>query len=196
MKYLVVGLGNPGKEYEGTRHNVGKMLLDHLFRTHKAEEWREDKKLKTVSADFSAGKDTVALLFPLTMMNNSGKAVGPVIKSKKDLERLVVVHDDLDLPLGRVKISYGRGSGGHRGLDSIMRALKSRDFVRVRIGISSATPSGKLRKPTGEKAVIDFILGKFKPDELEKLKKEFKKIAEAIEAFVKDGRQRMMSEYN
>src|SRR3989344_5844712 len=136
MKFFVVGLGNPGKEYENTRHNVGKMFLDHFFRAYKGEKWEENKKVKAEVAPLSIGKHEISLIFPLTMMNNSGRAVAPFIKSKKDLERLVVVHDDLDLPLGRYKISFGKNSGGHHGAESIMRALKSKDFIRVRLGIS------------------------------------------------------------
>ena len=85
-------------------------------------------------------------------MNNSGKSLFPLIKSKKTAEQLVVVYDDLDLPLGTLKVSFNRGSGGHRGLDSIIKALKTREFTRIRIGTSSATPSGKIKKPIGEKS--------------------------------------------
>ena len=196
MKYAIVGLGNPGVGYEHTRHNVGEMALLEFGRAQGVKTWHEDKKLKAKVAETKLGTHTASLVFPLTMMNNSGKAVAPFIKSKKDLERLAVIYDDLDLPLGRFKISYGRGSGGHRGLESIIKTLKSKDFLRIRVGISPATPSGKLKKPTGEKAVIDFILGKFKPAELDILKKEFKKIAEALEVFVQEGREKMMNQFN
>ena len=195
MKYRVVGLGNPGKEYENTRHNVGEMALRQLHRAFEATEWEEDKKLKAETAEAKLGKHAITLVFPLTLMNNSGKSVAPLVKSKKDLERLVVIHDDLDLPLRKIKISYGKNSGGHRGVESIMRAVKSKEFIRIRIGVSPETSGGKLKKPSGEKAVVDFILGKFKPTELEMLKKEFKSIAGAIEVFVEGGREKMVSTF-
>ena len=87
------------------------------------------------------------------------------------------MHDDIDLPLGTLKISYNKGTGGHRGLDSVVKAVKTKEFARIRIGISPATPKGKIKKPQGEKAVIDFILNKFKPAELETIKKSSKKSA-------------------
>jgi len=129
-------------------------------------------------------------------MNKSGKAVASLVKSKKDLENLVVIYDDIDLPLGKMKISFNKSSGGHRGLESIIKALKSQEFLRIRIGITPATPSGKLKKPHGEKPVINFILGEFKKPELEILKKLSKKAAEAIEVFFAEGKDKAMSLYN
>ena len=122
-------------------------------------------------------------------------------KNKKAAEQLVVVYDDLDLPLGTLKVSFNRGAGGHRGLDSVIKLLKTREFTRIRIGTSSATPSGKVKKPIGEKAVISFILGKFKPKETETLKKSFKKALEAVEIIVSEkspllGREKAMGEVN
>ncbi len=195
MIYTIVGLGNPGREYENTRHNVGVMALTSIFKAFEAKEWNEEKKKSAKTAVASIGKGKAVLVEPLVFMNSSGKAVLPFIKTAKDRERLVLIHDDLDLPLGKVKLSYGRSSGGHKGVDSVMRMLKSKNFLRVRIGVSSATYGGKLKKPTGEKDVIDFILGKFKPSELETLKKEFKKIAEAVQVFVDSGREKMVSTF-
>jgi len=174
---LVVGLGNPGKEYENTRHNTGRMMVFMV-----AE--KIDSKLK------------IKFITPDTFMNNSGRAVVPFIKSKKDLKDLVVIYDDVDLPLGKMKISYDRSSGGHNGLESIIKKLKSREFVRIRIGIAPATPSGKLRKPKGEEAMLKFLLGKYKEDELKELKKLSKKVLEALEVFFAEGKDKAMSIYN
>ena len=173
---LVVGLGNPGKEYENTRHNTGRILVGIL-----------EKKLEGQKVKF---------LTPDTFMNNSGRAVAPLIKSKKDLKDLVVIYDDIDLPLGKMKISFNRSSGGHNGLGSIIKHLKSEEFLRIRIGISHETPSGKLRKPKGEKAVLNFLLGEFKKPELEILKKLSKKVAEAIECIYSESKEKAMSLYN
>lgn len=173
---LVVGLGNPGKEYEGTRHNTGRILVGMI------EKKLEGKKIKFITPD--------------TFMNNSGKAVVPLVKNKKDLKDLVVIYDDIDLPIGKIKISFNRSSGGHNGLGSIIKALKSEEFLRIRIGISPATPTGKLKKPTGEKAVLNFLLGEFKKPELETLKKLSKKVAEAVETIFTESKEKAMSLYN
>ena len=173
---LLVGLGNPGKEYENTRHNTGRIILGFI------EKKLEGQKIK--------------FLMPDTFMNNSGKVVAPLIKTKKDLENLVVVYDDIDLPLGKMKISFNRSSGGHNGVGSIIKCVKSEEFLRIRIGISPATPKGVVKKTKGEKAVLNFLLGEFKPKELEELKKLSKKVAEAVETIFSEGKDKAMSLYN
>ena len=173
---LVVGLGNPGEEYENTRHNTGRILVGII------EKKLGDQKIKFITPD--------------TFMNNSGRAVVPFIKSKKDLKDLVVIYDDIDLPLGKMKISFNRSSGGHNGLGSIIKSLKSEEFLRIRIGISPETPSGKLRKPKGEKAVLNFLLGEYKKPELEILKKLSKKVSEAVETIFNESKEKAMSLYN
>lgn len=189
---IIVGLGNPGAEYENTRHNTGRMILDIFRQKNNLPEWQEDKKLKSLISK----KNKITLLLPETFMNKSGEAIAKIIKSKKAAESLVVIHDDLDLPLGRFKISFNRGAGGHRGVQSIVKTLKTEAFTRIRVGIASATPSGKIQKPIGEKAVIDFILGKFKDKELETFKKIAKKISEAIDMIATKGREKAMGIYN
>ena len=174
---LVVGLGNPGQEYENTRHNTGFIILTMV-----------EKKLDI--------KNKIKFIFPDKFMNNSGKVVAPLIKSKKDLKDLVVIYDDIDLPLGKMKISFNRSSGGHNGLGSIIKALKSEEFLRIRIGTSPSTLSGKMRKPKGEKAVLNFLLGKYKKSELDELKKLSKKIAQALEIIFTEGKEKAMSLYN
>ena len=173
---LVVGLGNPGKEYENTRHNTGRIMVGLI------EKKLEDSKIKFITPD--------------NFMNNSGKAVAPLIKAKKDLKDLVVIYDDIDLPLGKIKISFNRSSGGHNGLGSVIKALKSEEFLRIRVGISSATPKGVVKKPKGEKAVLNFLLGEYKKSELETIKKLGKKIAEAVEMIFTEGKDKAMSLYN
>src|SRR3989344_5973798 len=168
---LVVGLGNLGKEYENTRHNTGRILVGMI------EKKLEDSKIKSLK-----------FLLPDTFMNNSGRAVAPLVKNQKDLKDLVVIYDDIDLPLGKIKISFNRSSGGHNGLGSIIKSLKSEEFLRIRIGISPATPSGKIRKPKGEKAILNFLLGEFKKSELETIKKLSKKVAEIVETIFAEGK--------
>ncbi|MFA6227178.1 MAG: aminoacyl-tRNA hydrolase [Candidatus Paceibacterota bacterium] len=189
MNYTIVGLGNPGQEYEWTRHNTGAMVIDAFAKLVGVEEWKEDKKLNSLVAKEKVGKNTVMLIKPNTFMNKSGNAVGPIIKSKKSAETLVVIHDDLDIPFGKIKMSFNKSAGGHRGVVSIVKAIKTEAFIRLRVGISPATGSGKIKKPQGEKAVVDLILGKFKPAEQITFKKLAKKAAEGLEILVKDGRE-------
>lgn len=176
--FYLIGLGNPGDEYKDSRHNTGKMAVDFL----KAKNSSKQTKAKIIESE--------------EFMNHSGKAVGKVVKNKKAAEKLIVVHDDLDLPLGVMKISFGKGTGGHRGLDSVVKAVKTKDFIRVRIGISPTTPSGKIKKPQGEERVLDFILKSFKPKEMLILKKVLKKASEAIEVIVAEGREKAMNQFN
>ncbi len=184
--WTIVGLGNPGGEYDNTRHNIGRDLVRAIAKGEGIKEWKDDAKThaQLVRGEFFGKK--VTLVLPDTYMNNSGKALATLIKSKKDAEQLVVVHDELDLPLGKIKFSFGSSAGGHRGVDSIQKALKTKDFVRIRIGISPATAAGKLKKPESDDTV-DFVLGKFKPTEQEKLKKVKKLLAEALELLITEG---------
>jgi PTH1 family peptidyl-tRNA hydrolase len=132
---------------------------------------------------------------PDVYMNNSGGPLRKLVTSKKAAEKLVVLHDELDLPLGKVKISFGSSAGGHNGIKSVIAALKTQDFIRIRIGISPSTSSGKLKRPDGED-IVKFVLGKFKPTEQEKLKKVKKIVEEALEIILEDGKDAAMSEIN
>jgi peptidyl-tRNA hydrolase, PTH1 family len=195
MPYIFVGLGNPGEEYKDTRHNTGRMILEWLGESFKAD-WKEDRKLKVKSAKVKIGKQSVILLLPDTFMNNSGKAVRPFVENQKQTEKIVVIYDDLDLPFGKVKISFNKSSGGHKGLESVIKALKTEKFPRIRVGISPVTPTGKMKKPSGEEAVTKVIMGKYKEEEIKTLKKISKKINEILETFVLDGLEKAMTEFN
>ena len=172
MQWIIAGLGNPVQEYDGTRHNVGRDMA-------RALEDTLTPKAKVVTPD--------------VYMNNSGGPLRKLVASKKAAEKLIVVHDDLDLPIGKVKLSFGSGSGGHRGVESVIKALKTKDFIRIRIGISPATASGKTKKPD-PKRVVDFVLGKFRAPELEKLKKIRKTVLEALTLLLEEGLERAMTE--
>ncbi len=160
--YIVVGLGNPDAEYQCTRHNTGRMAADFVC-----------DKIRGIK-----------VLTPDTYMNHSGKFVSKFIKSKKAAQKLIVIYDDLDLPLGSMKISYNRSSGGHKGLESIIRALKTKEFIRIRIGI------GK------KKDVEKHILSNFTKREMEILKKVFKKVVSAVETIRDEGLAPAMAEFN
>ena len=189
MQYIIVGLGNPGEEYANTRHNSGRMVVERFRKKNDFPEWTADKRLKALVSKGSWGKDKVILLMPDNFMNVSGKSVATLIKNAKDAERTIVVYDDLDLPLGSMRISFNRSSGGHKGVESIIKALKTRAFARLRIGVCPTTPSGKLRKPKGEEALLDFIVGPFKKVEADEMKKVTKKGAEAVAFILEDGRE-------
>lgn len=174
MSYTVVGLGNPGEDYKRTRHNAGRMAVDFI-----------DGKVSGIK-----------IFTPESYMNRTGSAIAKIIKSKKAAQDLIVIYDDMDLPLGGLKISYDRSSGGHKGLDSIIRALKTREFIRIRLGVSPQTPSGKIKKPKGELAVDKFILGEFKKPELDILKGVFKRVLEIVETIVEQGFEKAMNRFN
>lgn len=196
MNFVIVGLGNPGEDYEKTRHNVGWMILDRFWKDFDFKEWQESSKNKGEVSEGKVGKFKVTLLKPRTMMNGSGKAVQTLVTSKKKAENLIVIHDDLDLPLGSFKLVFNRGTGGHKGVESIKRALGTKAFVRIKVGISATTPSGKLKKPKGENKVLDFIVGDFKEPEVLKIKKAAKDISAALESIILDGRQLAMNDWN
>lgn len=196
MSYVIVGLGNPGKEYENTRHNTGRIALEYFAHAHDFSPWQNDRKTQALKSEGAIKKEKAVLLEPETFMNKSGTSVKPLITSEKKAESLIVVHDDLDLPLGAFKIVFGRGPGGHRGIESIIRAVKTKNFIRIRIGIAGVTPSGKIKKPKGEKEIIDFIIGTFKPKELEIIKKTSKIVSQAIETLIIEGKAIAMNRFN
>ncbi len=193
---FIVGLGNPGEEYKKTRHNAGRIILELILKSNDFLEWKDDMKLKSFRSKGEIEGEKFELFLPNTFMNNSGVAVAQLIDAPKKLSRLIVIYDDLDITIGSLKISFNRSSGGHNGLESIIKKVKSQEFVRIRIGVSPHTPTGKIRKPKGEEAVLKFLLGEFKEDELKILKKQSKVIAEVITLISKEGYQKAMSLHN
>lgn len=202
MSYIIVGLGNPGEEYLNSRHNTGRFMAEMFVRANNFSEFSPNKKLKALVSFGKLKTHKVQLVLPETFMNKSGLSVAALVKNKKAAERLAVIHDDLDIPFGKFKISFNKSAGGHRGVESIIRALKTKAFARIRVGISPASAkafTGKLiagQKPRGEEAVNKFILAKFSPDQLTALKKLSKKVSEAIAALVAEGREKAMGQYN
>ncbi len=177
--YYIVGLGNPGEEYINTRHNAGRTILELLQNKFELDDFVLDQKNNALTSEGKIGKEKVCLIQPEGFMNNSGKSL-KFIKTKKEASRVIVIYDDLDLPLGRIKMSFNRGTGGHKGVESVAKQLKTLEFIRVRIGVSPQTPTGKTKKPSGEDRVIKFILGKFKDEELKELKKVAKQVGEVL----------------
>ena len=160
------------------------------------EEFDFNKKLNAHVAETKIGKERVTFVAPDTFMNLSGKSIVQLVKSVKAAERLVVIYDDFALPIGRMKISFNRSSGGHNGIESIIKAVKTEAFVRIRIGTAPEKANGDAKVPHGEEKVLKFILSKFKDDEMKTLKKVAKRAAEAVEVLVKESREKAMSVYN
>ena len=166
----IIGLGNPGDKYKDTRHNVGWRILDVLA---DGADWKYDKYLMSEKCIVKIGKEQLLLLKPQTFMNDSGKVIEGFKNSYPDsLSKIIVVHDDVDLPLGTTKIVYDRGDGGHNGIKSINKYYGGKDYVRLRIGVSKLGESGEQYKPN--------VLGDFdKADEV-LLKKLLVKSIDAI----------------
>ena len=190
--YYIVGLGNPGEEYELSRHNTGRIIADDFRRNEKLDDFELDKKIKALVSEGKVAKEKVILIFPETFMNKSGLSLKGLVNSKKKAENLIVIHDDIDLPLGKFKIKFGSGSAGHKGVESVMKAIKTKDFIRIKVGVSPTTPSGKIKKPTGKK-MVDFIIGNFSQKELAVMKNNSKKIISVLEMIIKEGREKAMS---
>lgn len=203
MSYIIVGLGNPGEEYADTRHNAGRIILDAIRKEFSKDEFEFDKKLNALVAEAKVGGEKVKLVTPETFMNNSGKALVSIVKTKKNAklklttaDDLLVIYDDFQLPIGRMKISYNKSSGGHNGLESVIKHVKTEAFPRLRIGTAPANAKGEAKIPHGDDKIEKFILGKFKPDELKELKKMAKKAVEGIEVWVKEGREKATNVVN
>jgi PTH1 family peptidyl-tRNA hydrolase len=192
MAYIITGLGNPGEEYVGTRHNVGRIILESLT----DDEFSFDKKLNAHTSEIKVGKEKVKLVAPDTFMNNSGKALAPLVKSVKAAEKLIVIYDDFNLPLGKIKISFNRSSGGHNGLESIIKSVKTEAFVRIRIGLAPENAKGAAKVPHGDEKIEKFILGKLKDEEMKEVRKMAKTVKELLPVLIKEGREKAMSIYN
>ena len=193
MNYIV-GLGNPGTEYENTRHNVGWMALDSFIEEAGLPSLHNSAKYAGgVSEGVLAGQEVV-LLYPNTFMNKSGSAVKKLVpKGQESL--LTVVYDDVDIPLGEIKVSVGRGDGGHNGIKSIVSSLGTKEFVRVRIGIAPKSFFGKIKRPKGDR-LPKHVLGDFKKKEYAELGEGLKKAGKAIELIVTEGVEKAMGECN
>lgn len=185
VTWLVVGLGNPGSQYEGSPHNVGFAAVDRLVERHRAAMIG---KFDALYGTCTIANDDVALIKPLTFMNLSGRSVRPAQKALElPIERIVVVHDDIDLDFGRVQIKQGGGLAGHNGLRSIREVCASPDFVRVRIGVGR--PEAGDRRP-----IRDWILQPF--DASRVVEPVYDAAADAVEVIVRDGVRSAMNTIN
>ncbi len=185
LDLLVVGLGNPGREYERNRHNVGWLVVDELARRHDAS-WRE--KFSGRLAELRIDDHRVALLKPETYMNDSGSAVGAARRFYKlEPDAVLVVHDEVDLEHGRLQARMGGGLAGHNGLRSVAAHLKTPEFMRLRVGVGR--PGRGDRRP-----VADYVLSDFEPaDDAESL---VSRAADAVESLDAEGLERTQAKFN
>lgn len=187
MALVIIGLGNPGKEYEKTRHNAGRSAVELVAKQNDFDDFVFNKTANALVSKGAIEGENATLVLPETMMNLSGKAVAAFVKSPKAAKNLLVIHDDLDLPVGTLKMVFGRGSGGHKGVEGVMRAIKTKDFARIRIGISAPGKKNQAKKVQGKEKVIKQVIGKWKPSEEAAVKKVLKKAVEAARLFATSG---------
>jgi peptidyl-tRNA hydrolase, PTH1 family len=190
---LIAGLGNPGTKYAGNRHNIGFMCADRFAYDNNLSFTRSSSRAKIADGRI-AGHDIV-LAKPQTFMNNSGVSVGGLVrKFKVKFENLIVIHDDLDLPLGRIRIRLGGSSAGHKGINSIVQHIGNQEFIRVRIGIGR--PNGQETAQNGEDEVISHVLGDFNPEENELMQQVIPCVGEALQCVLNAGLTEAMNKYN
>lgn len=184
---LLVGLGNPGRQYADSRHNVGFMVVDELVRRWKSAELRHDRDFEALVGEAQVGPERVLLLKPLTYMNLSGRSASAAARFYKiPLPDVLAVYDDLDLPLGQLRVRAEGSAGGHRGMEDLIRMFGSTAIGRVRVGI------GKVHRA----ATVGHVLGTFSPDERESAEQGIASAADAVECWVREGITTAMNRYN
>lgn len=184
--FLVVGLGNPGREYRTSRHNIGFMLLDRLAERLGCTFSRVESRALVAKGDYLENR--LILVKPQTYMNLSGQAASSLLRFYKiPLEQLLVIYDEVDLPLGILRLRPGGGSAGHKGMQSIMDKLGTQEFPRLRIGIN---------RPPGRKEAADYVLQDFSKDEAQLLPELLDRAIEAVLTFVRGGITDAMNLYN
>jgi|SRR3989344_121252 len=185
---LIIGLGNPGEEYENTRHNIGRAIVEKCAKKNDLPDFEYDKKSNVLVAQGKIGKEKVVFALPETFMNKSGEAIKKLTTSYKlQATSCFVVHDDVDLPVGRMKISFDKSSAGHKGVENVMKNLKTQKFWRVRIGIGT-------KKKTRQ--AMELVLKKFSAKESDEIKKVVKKACDALACATSENPQKAMTVYN
>jgi len=184
---LIVGLGNPGRRYAGSRHNVGYLVVDELARRWQIDAARHDRRCEGLLAEGSAAGQRLLLLKPTTFMNLSGRSVAAVWRFYKlAFADMLIVHDDLDLPVGQIRLRAVGSAGGHKGLLDILRHLGSPEVPRLRIGI------GKVHQA----ATVEYVLSRFEPQERDIIEQTLGRAADAVECWLRDGIDAAMNAFN
>ena len=185
---LIVGLGNPGREYAGTRHNAGFMAADVVAQRLRLN-WRDEKKFSSQTAKLDGHGRRLIVCKPQTFMNVSGEAAGPLAGFYKiSPARILVLVDDADLPLGEIRMRAQGSSGGHHGLESIEEHLGSRDFPRIRIGIGRVEPAAR--------QIAGYVLGQFSDDDRAVLKEVLERVADQVDCWLASGIEMAMNRFN
>ena len=189
---LIIGLGNPGKRYGHNRHNVGFQCLNYFARLHSIHLDRRQCQARAGLGKVRGEK--LVLARPATFMNLSGKSVACLVqKHRIPLSDLLVIYDDLDLPLGKIRLRQSGSSGGHKGMNSIIAALGSEDFPRIRVGIGR--PQGE-KQSVSEDAIVNYVLSDFSHQEEAIINSVIARVAEAIDCFLTQGIEAAMSKFN
>ena len=187
MVKLIVGLGNPGRQYEKNRHNAGFLFLDNLLSTY-VGNWMNESKFQGITGGCNIGGNKVLLLKPQTFMNRSGLSVGALVRYYKyKAEDVLVVHDELDIPSGEVKLKMGGGHAGHNGLRDIIANLGEKNFYRIRLGIG---------RPVSGLSVSDYVLSNFSKDDKSKLEAAFELLEMQMDNIVSGRESLAMNEIN
>lgn len=186
--HIIIGLGNPGDEYKNTKHNIGREIVLKLAKKYDFPAFTHDKKANALVSVGKIEKEKTILALPETFMNKSGLAASVLTKYYKvKPEHLYVVHDDIDLTVGRIKLSFAKSSAGHKGVEHVIKNLKTNEFYRVRVGISNARKT---------KQALEVVLKKFSAKEEADVKKAVKNAVEALVCAVSESPQKAMTEYN
>lgn len=189
---LIVGLGNPGRAYAHNRHNIGFRCLNYFARLHSIRFERRQCQARIGFGEVGGSK--ILLAKPRTFVNLSGKAVGCLVnKYGVSLNNLLVIYDELDLPLGKIRLRRSGGSGGHKGMKSIISALGSEDFPRIRVGIGRPQVEGL---SNDEDVIVRYVLSGFTPQEEELIKPAIATVAEAVDCFLAKGMEVAMNRFN
>ena len=182
---IIIGLGNPGKKYENTWHNIGFLTVDDFIREHNFPELKKSEKFNALISE----KENIIVAKPETYMNESGEAVSHLMNYYKILPKdIVIIHDDIDLLAGKIKISTDRGSAGHKGIQSVFDRTKNKEFTRIRIGISP-----NLEKTRKAESVV---LKKISKGERALMEKSIEKAVDAINIIMEEGLEKAMTKYN
>lgn len=184
---IIIGLGNPGEQYKNTRHNVGFMAVDAFAEKNNFPEFKLQKKAKTLISEHILGDEGVVLAKPQTFMNDSGKSAKQLISNTEArMADLVIIHDDIDLPVGKMKIIKERGSAGHKGVESIIKNIGNDGLIRFRIGIGADKKTEAMK----------VVLKNFSAKEKDLINQTIQKTVEALDFFVKEGLEKTMNKFN
>lgn len=191
---VIAALGNPGDKYEHTRHNAGRLLMREVLRHWRFPDMVASAKYGGEISEGTVGAEEVRVLFPGTYMNESGRSIVKAVESGQ-ADKLIVIYDEIDIPLGEFKLTFGRGSGGHNGLKSVIDAVGTPNFLRLRVGIAHRTFFGNVVRPTGDR-LADYVLGQLSSREEKKLLSLADEVARALKIAITEGKEKAMTMFN